>query len=77
MLAPSLLSRTELDPVPEFKWPGTVTRRELISMGAPDPRIGGFGPFFALETMVTLLAAGAVTVTRRGMASAIRPSLSP
>ena len=35
-------------------------------MGAPDPRIGGFGPFFALETMVALLAAGAVTVTRRG-----------
>ena len=66
MLAASLLSRTELDPVPEFKWPGTVTRRELISMGAPDPRIGGFGPLFALETMVALLAAGAVTATRRG-----------
>ena len=35
-------------------------------MGAPDPRIGGFGPFFALETIVALLAAGAVTATRRG-----------
>jgi len=66
MLAASLLSRTELYPVPELKWPGTVTPRELISMGAPDPRVGGFGPFFALETMIALLAAGAVTVTLRG-----------
>jgi hypothetical protein len=66
MLAASLLSRTELYPVTQLKWPGTVTPRELISMGAPDPRIGGFGPFFALETIVALLAAGAVTATRRG-----------
>jgi hypothetical protein len=66
MLAASLLSRTELYPIPQLKWPGTVTPRELISMGAPDPRIGGFGPFFALETIVALLAAGAVTATRRG-----------
>ena len=35
-------------------------------MGAPDPRVGGFGPFFALETMIAVLAAGAVTVTLRG-----------
>jgi hypothetical protein len=35
-------------------------------MGAPDPRIGGFGPFFSLETIVAVLAAGAVTATRRG-----------
>ncbi len=66
MLAASLLSRTELYAVPQLKWPGTVTPRELISMGAPDPRIGGFGPFFALETMVALLAAGAAAVTLRG-----------
>jgi hypothetical protein len=65
MLAASLFSRTELDPVPQLKWPVTVTPRELMSMGA-DPRIGGFGPFFALETMVALLAAGAVTATLRG-----------
>jgi hypothetical protein len=58
--APSLI------PSQIFKWPVTVTRRELISMDAPDPRIGGFGPFFALEAIVALLAVGAVTASRRG-----------
>jgi hypothetical protein len=66
MLAASLLSRTELYPFPQLKWPGTVTRRELVSMGTPDPRIGGFGPFFALETIVAVSVAGAATAMRRG-----------
>jgi len=42
-------------------WP-----HELWSMGAPDPRIGGFGPVFALEILVASFAAGVAVWRQRG-----------
>ena len=63
MLAASVFARTEVGPDPRLKLPVVVRPRELVSMGAPDPRLGGFGPVFALELLAALLAAG-VTVLR-------------
>ena len=33
---------------PSLKWPFKLYRREVSELLAPDVRIGGFGPFFAL-----------------------------
>ncbi len=60
------LARTDKSPVAIRKWPVTVTPRELVSMGAPDPPVGGFGLVFALEAIVAVLAAGVALVLRRG-----------
>src|SRR5271166_956284 len=49
MLVASVFARTEVDADPHLKLPVVVRPRELLSMGAPDPRLGGFGPLFALE----------------------------
>jgi hypothetical protein len=68
MLAASVFARTEADPYPELKLPVVVWPHELRSMGAPDPRIGGFGPLFALELLVALLAAGLGVVRQRALA---------
>ena len=64
MLAASLLSRSDTEPAPESKHPWSVRRRELVSMGVPDTRFGGFGPFFALEGLLALAVWGAAARRR-------------
>jgi hypothetical protein len=66
MLAASIFVRTDVDAAPRLKLPLVVTPHELASMGAPSPRDGGFGPFFALEIVLALLASGIVLMRDRG-----------
>ena len=66
MLAASLLSRSLSNPPPELKVPWSVERHELVSMGAPDTKLGGFGPFFALEGIIALVAWGVAAWRRPG-----------
>jgi hypothetical protein len=55
MLLLSLLSRSEVRDVPlTLKIPFSVTVREIRSMGAPDPRMAGWGVFFSGVTICSL-----------------------
>ena len=58
MLAASLLARTDSRTDLRLKWPVTLRLREVASMGVPDPRVGGFGPLFALQLLAGLCAGG-------------------
>lgn len=55
----SLFAKTENTtydmPDPELKWPIKLYRSEIGELFAPDIRIGGFGPFFALIFLVSLV----------------------
>ncbi len=55
-LVASVISQTNVAPVVRPKLPFSISRQELLSMGAPDTRIGGFGPFFALELCLSFAA---------------------
>jgi hypothetical protein len=65
MLFASVFARTDVAPVVRLKIPITITLSEIKSMGAPDTRVGGFGPLFALEVLVALLVTG-FAVLRKG-----------
>ena len=51
-----------------LKSPLSMTRHELRVMGSPDPRIGGFGPFFALEVLASAFLLIMATAQGRGRA---------
>jgi hypothetical protein len=65
MLAASVLARTEVQLDPRLKLPVMVWPREVVSMGSPDPSLGGFGPVFALELLLALLVASLTALRQR------------
>jgi len=64
MLLASVFSRTDDYAVVRLKWPFLVSRIEMRPVGSPGPRVGGFGPFFALELCLSLAAAGVAFLSR-------------
>lgn len=46
--------------VPTPKLPFVIRESELVAMGVPDVRVGGFGPLFALGLVLTMLGVAAL-----------------
>ena len=57
-----------LDDATSLKSPVSVAPHEVLAMATPDPRIGGFGPLFAAETVLAAAVLVLAFVLARGRA---------